>query len=203
MPSDTSRVTLDGPSEEIDLDAWLFGLSDADYQACARGHRGAGVFTDEHGRGMINVESIGGNLIVQHYRCVRAGRSSVEMYSPSSRVYLFHLVPFKAGVRWTLDVTPRAAGGSELACTVQVDLPPILRVLARLTFLGHFLGRHVEEEALGFAADITRKRFATSGGDPDALQRDRQEQNPTEVARALAAQATAGLDEAVAEPIVS
>ena len=66
--SHTAHVTLNEPSDEIDLEAWLFGLSDADYQACAKGHQGAGVFTDEQGRGMINVESIGGNLIVQHYR---------------------------------------------------------------------------------------------------------------------------------------
>src|SRR4051794_15645969 len=115
----TARVTVNEPSDEIDLDPWLFGLSGADYQGCARGHRGAGVFADEQGRGMINVESIGGNLIVQHYRSVRADSSSVEMYSRSSRVYHFHLVPVVAAA-----------------------------FLARLSFLGHFLGRHGDEEAL-------------------------------------------------------
>lgn len=73
---------------------WLFGLSDEDYQAFARGHHGAGVFNDEHGRGMVNAESIGGNLIVQHYRPVRAGRGDREMHSRASRVYLLHLVPY-------------------------------------------------------------------------------------------------------------
>ena len=160
--SHTAHVTLNKPSEVIDLEAWLFGLSDSDYRACAKGHQGAGVYNDEQGRGMLNVESIGGNLIVQHYRCVRAGRSSVEMYSPVSRVYLFHLFPVVAEVRWTLDVTPRAAGGSELACTVRVDLPPVLGFLARLTFLGHFLRDHVEEEAVGFVADIARKHIMQS-----------------------------------------
>jgi len=155
--SRTAHVTLNEPSDGIDLDAWLFGLSDSDYQACARGHRGAGVFTDEHGRGMINVESIGGNLIVQHYQSVRADRFSVEMYSPRSRVYLFHLMPVAAGVRWTLQVTPVAATTADFACTVEVHLPAVLGVLGRLSFLGHFLGRHVVEEAQGFATDITRK----------------------------------------------
>ena len=165
--SHTAHVTLNEPSDQIDLEAWLFGLSDSDYQACAKGHRGAGVSRDEQGRGMINVESIGGNLIVQHYRCVRASRSTVEMYSPASRVYLFHVVPVAAGVRWTLDVTPTTTGSSELACTVQVDLPPVLGVLARLNLLGHFLGRHVDEEAQGFAADIARKHITR----PAALDR--------------------------------
>ena len=156
--SHTAQVTLDAPSDEIDVEAWLFGLSDLDYQACAKGHRGAGVFADEQGRGMINVESIGGNLIVQHYRSVRAGRSVVEMYSPASRMYLVHLVPVAAAVRWTVGVTPTAATASDFACTVEVDLPPGLGILARLSLLGHFLGRHVDEEARGFAADISRKR---------------------------------------------
>ena len=46
---------------------------------------------------MVSVESIGGNLIIQHYRCVRADRSSVEMYSPASRLYFFHLIPLRPG----------------------------------------------------------------------------------------------------------
>src|SRR5262249_9735021 len=129
----------------------------ADYQACAKGHRGAGVSSDEQGRGMINVESIGGNLIVQHYRAVRADRTFVEMYSPASRVYLFHLVPVAAAVRWTLELTPTPATASTLACTVQVGLPPVLTFLARLSLLDHFLRDHVDEEALGFATDVHRK----------------------------------------------
>jgi hypothetical protein len=158
MPfSHTAHVTLDAPSDEIDLEAWLFGLSDADYQACAKGHHGAGVFTDEHGRGMVNVESIGGYLIVQHNRCVRADRSIVEMYSSASRVYLFHLVPVAVAVRWTLEVKPKAAAASAFFCTVGVKLPPVLGALARLTLLGHFLRRHVEEEALGFEATSPSK----------------------------------------------
>jgi hypothetical protein len=158
MPfSHTAHVELDAPSDGIDIEAWLFGLSDADYQACARGHHGAGVFTDEHGRGMVNVESIGGYLIVQHYRCVRADRSFVEMCSSASRVYLFHLVPVAVAVRWILEVKRKAAAASDFACTVEVKLPPVLGALARFTLLGLFLRRHVEEEALGFASDITRK----------------------------------------------
>jgi hypothetical protein len=158
--SHTAHVTLNEPSDQIDLEAWLFELSDSDYQACAKGHRGAGVSRDEHGRGMINVESIGGNLIVQHYRCVRSDRSSVEMYSPASRVYLFHVVPVAAAVRWTLEAKPETATTSDFACTVQVDLPPVLALLGRLSLLGHFLGRHVDEEARGFAADIAEKHHA-------------------------------------------
>jgi hypothetical protein len=161
--SHTAYLTLSEPIESIDLEAWLFGLADAEYQACAKGHQGAGVIPDEQGRGMINVESIGGHLIVQHYRPVRSGRRSVETYSPASRVYLFHVIPVAAVVRWTLEVTPKGAAASEFACTVRVHLRPVLGVLARLSLLGHFLGRHVDEEARGFAADITRKHHVRRG----------------------------------------
>ena len=159
--SRTSRGTLNEPADEIDLEAWLFGLSDADYQACARGHRGAGVFTDEQGRGMINVESIGGNLIVQHYRLRPSGplvRRDVLAREPGLPV-----PPRPRRRRRAMDArgdTAERRRPSDLACTVEVDLPPVLALLARLSLLGHFLGRHVDEEARGFAADIARKRPA-------------------------------------------
>ena len=47
--SHTAHVTLNEPSDQIDLEAWLFGLSDSDYQACAKGHRGAGVSATSRG----------------------------------------------------------------------------------------------------------------------------------------------------------
>ena len=152
-----ARATLGVPAADVDLESWLFGLSDAEYQACARGHHGAGVFNDDQGRGMVNVESIGGNLIVQHYRPVRAERSRTEMYSAASKVFLLHLVPVVASVRWTLDLAPTTASSSELTCTVHVDLHPVLGVMARLMAGGMFLGRHVNEETNGFVADINRK----------------------------------------------
>ena len=79
------------------------------------------------------------------------------MYSAASRVYLFHLVPVAAAVRWRLGVEPRTPTTSDLTCTVDVTLPPVLQVVARLSFLGRFLRLHVEEEAPNFAGDISRK----------------------------------------------
>ena len=38
--SRTAHVTLNEPSDQIDLEAWLFGLSDSDNQTCAKGHQG-------------------------------------------------------------------------------------------------------------------------------------------------------------------
>lgn len=152
------QVTVQAPVAEIDLEEWVFGLSDDEYQACARGHHGAGRFEDERGRGTINVESVGGNLIVQHYRPVQAQPSRVEMYSPASRVYLAHVVPVRAAVRWTLEATAKDATSTDLTCAVKVDLPIALEVLGRLTGLNVFLRRHVNEETQAFGADIARKQ---------------------------------------------
>ena len=158
MPiSHTANVLLNESAGTIDLAAWLFGLSDEDYQACAKGHHGAGTYTDEQGRGMVNVEAVGGHLIVQHYREVDSDPSAVEMYSAASRIYLFHLVPVTGTVRWKLAVAPRSPTASEFTCTVDVTLPAILQIVARLSFLGRALRRHVEEEAPNFGADIARK----------------------------------------------
>ena len=152
-------MTLDAPGDDIDLEAWLFGLSDGDYQACAKGHQGAGVFADEQGRGMINVESIGGHLIVQHYRLGRADRSLVEMYSPTSRVYLFHLIPVAAGC--AMDARGDTAAAPQ---------PRSSHALSESTSdpsSGHWPGSAslatsseamFDEEAAGFAADIARKQ---------------------------------------------
>jgi hypothetical protein len=59
-------------------------------------------------------------------------------------------------------VKPTSASTSDFACTAQVDLPPVLAILGRLSLLRHFLGRHVDEEALGFAANMARKQITRS-----------------------------------------
>lgn len=73
-------------------------------------------------------------------------------------MYLFQLVPVTAAVRWKVGLTPKSSTTSDFTCTVEVNLPAILQVVARLSFLGHFLRQHVNEEAAGFAVDITRKQ---------------------------------------------
>ena len=47
---------------------------------------------------------------------------------------------------WGLKVTPKTATASDFTCAVEVELLPVLGVLARLSLLGHFLGRHVAEK---------------------------------------------------------
>ncbi|MGR9245752.1 hypothetical protein [Rhizobium leguminosarum] len=59
---------INAPIEKIDIPRWCFTLSERDYQECSPAHIAAGFTTAPDGRRMsINVETIGGSLMVQHY----------------------------------------------------------------------------------------------------------------------------------------
>ncbi len=101
------QAVISAPVDRVDLEEWLFTLSDSDYQAAARGHRAAGTFTENGVRGTVNVESMGGTLMVQHYHAVSAEPTRVEMLSTRSHAYVMHLIPVHFLVRWTMTATPR------------------------------------------------------------------------------------------------
>ena len=59
---------INAPIEKIDIPKWCFSLGEKDYQGCSPAHIAAGFTTTPDGRRMsINVEVIGGSLMVQHY----------------------------------------------------------------------------------------------------------------------------------------
>ena len=62
-------ATIHAPVERVDIADWLLHLPDAEYQRCAPpDHIAAATTTTDDGRPMsINVEVIGGTLVVQHY----------------------------------------------------------------------------------------------------------------------------------------
>jgi len=63
-----NTATIYAPVERVDIADWLLHLPDAEYQRCAPpDHIAAGATTTDDGRPMsINVEMIGGSLMVQH-----------------------------------------------------------------------------------------------------------------------------------------
>ncbi|MFF0079306.1 hypothetical protein ACFYR1_06285 [Streptomyces canus] len=70
MISETAQTaTVDAPIEAVDIADWVLNLPDAEYRRCAPGeHIAAGRTTTDDGRPMsINVENIGGTLVIQHY----------------------------------------------------------------------------------------------------------------------------------------
>jgi hypothetical protein len=61
-------AVIHAPIEKVDIPAWCFSLPEAEYQRCSPAHYSAAVTTAPDGRRMsINVEVIGGSLMVQHY----------------------------------------------------------------------------------------------------------------------------------------
>jgi uncharacterized protein YndB with AHSA1/START domain len=87
LSTDTATAVINAPIARVDIADWVFHLPDAEYQRCAPGqHIAAGVTTSDEGRPMsINVEQIGGTLLVQHYvpevlephRCVLVSQTDV------------------------------------------------------------------------------------------------------------------------------
>jgi hypothetical protein len=119
------------PIEQVDIPAWCFSLPDAEYRACSPAHVAAGVTTHTDGRRMsINVEIIGGSLMVQHYvedvaepdhlRLV----SLSDLFTPSGRT--------KIEVIWDLRVRKVDDATCEFTNTVRSAAPPEMQ-----EFLAH------------------------------------------------------------------
>jgi hypothetical protein len=62
-------ATINAPIDNVNIADWLLNLPDAEYQRCAPpDHLAAGSTTTDDGQPMsINVEVVGGILVVQHY----------------------------------------------------------------------------------------------------------------------------------------
>jgi hypothetical protein len=59
---------IDAPFEKIDIPAWLYALPTAEYKRCSPDHIACGAtFADDGTRMSINVERIGGALLIQNY----------------------------------------------------------------------------------------------------------------------------------------
>lgn len=105
LTESTVTAVVAAPLASIDLGEWLFHLTDAEYQRCAPGdHVAAGTTTTDDGRLMsINVEYVGGSLLVQHYvgEVVSPNHcrlvSTSDSFTPVGRTTL--------GVTWELTVT--------------------------------------------------------------------------------------------------
>jgi hypothetical protein len=153
----SSQTTINLATERIDLPAWLALLSDRDYQACSPDHRAAGVFHEDGVFGSVNVESVGGHLLVHHYLAETATPRRLVMHSRDTRVYVMHTVPATIEVIWTLEIEPKDSESSLFRCSVEVHLPALLTLLGTLTLLPLFLRRHVQGETPLFATDLARK----------------------------------------------
>jgi len=109
---------INAPIEKIDLPAWCFNLAEHDYQDCSPAHVAAGFTTAPQGERMsINVEIIGGSLMVQHY-VETLGRkdhlildSDSDVFTPTGRT--------KIHVTWELSVKDLGDGKCEFTNRVR------------------------------------------------------------------------------------
>jgi len=122
---------INAPIERVDIPSWCFTLPESEYQACSPAHCSAGATTSPDGRRMsINVEIIGGSLMVQHYveeigtpdhlRLV----SESDVFTPTGRT--------KIAVIWDLQVKKTDEKTCEFVNTVRSSATPqLLDFLAR------------------------------------------------------------------------
>lgn len=96
-------ATINAPIERVDITDWCFTLPEHEYRNASPAHYACGVTTAPDGRRMsINVEVLGGSVMVQHY-VEEIGKphhlrlvSSSDIFSPTGRI--------KVGVIWELSV---------------------------------------------------------------------------------------------------
>jgi hypothetical protein len=124
-------VMINAPFETVDIPAWCFTLPESEYQACSPARCSAGATTTEDGRRMsINVEVIGGSLMVQHY-IEEIGRpdhlrlvSESDVFTPTGRTTI--------SVTWDLHVEKIDDQTCQLTNTVHsAATPELLRFLAK------------------------------------------------------------------------
>lgn len=115
-----SSVTaiINAPIDKIDIPTWCFALPECDYQACSPAHISAGFTTTPDGKRMsINVEVIGGSLMVQHYVETLGEKthlvldSDSDVFTPTGRT--------KIHVTWELSAKDIGGGKCEFTNRVR------------------------------------------------------------------------------------
>ena len=109
---------VNAPLDKIDIPTWCFSLSEREYQTCSPAHVAAGFTTAPNGKRMsINVEVIGGSLMVQHYVETLAHKdhlildSTSDVFTPTGRTTIH--------VTWELRVSELGAGRCEFTNRVR------------------------------------------------------------------------------------
>ena len=163
-------AVINAPIGLIDIPEWCFSLAEREYQNCSPAHVSAGVTTAPTGQRMsINVEVIGGSLMVQHYVETLSRKhhlvldSDSDVFTPTGRTSIH--------VTWELIVKEIDQGRCELTNRVKsYATEEMLTFLARqgIPFDQFRLQRqpasiaHNQGETPLFAASIERAALANS-----------------------------------------
>jgi hypothetical protein len=160
------EAPLDMPAKDLDLPQWLFQLSDNEYQKCSKGHLAAGASILADGtQTSVNVEAVGGHLMIQHYIPKISMADHLKLVSQSD-CWIFHVWYVRLKITWELKLIPT----SETTCLFQNVVVVehnwlIMKVLMALGFGSMFLKKHNAEETPHFAQSLIEatKRRAKNG----------------------------------------
>lgn len=147
------------PIERIDMYRWVTEMTSDDYASFTPAHKAMGSFFDGSRFFMVNVECIGGDMLVQHYELIEHSKSHVRFYSRRTEGYVFRWFPVTFSVPWEMTLRSISSSSCELACTIGADFrSSLLRAVAWVGGLGSlFLRRHLAAEGFAFARNIERK----------------------------------------------
>jgi len=163
-----SEAEIKAPIGELDLSYWVYAMSDRDYQQCARGHLACGSSPLPGGaRSSINVEIVGGHMLVQHYEPELLQPHHIRMVSHASNMWIFRLFPARVRVIWEITLVEK----SPTACTFRDHIrvehrSPLIGFLSKLALINRVVQQHDDEETPLFAVnclELCRKRRIVDG----------------------------------------
>ncbi|MFZ1790885.1 MAG: hypothetical protein WAT92_21350 [Saprospiraceae bacterium] len=158
MKKFTSSSTINLAASQINLYEWLISMSENDYKNCSKSHKALGLVTIDNVEGMINVENLGGQLLIQHYKMIDKHPQHLVLESLKSDVYLFHLLKVHVQVEWRMSLKPLTNNSCEFTCQVGVKYPNQFLKMAHMIVGGnYFLAKHTNEEGPLFANYIEKK----------------------------------------------
>ncbi len=163
----SAKAILHVPIEAVNLGEWMFTISSEEYAACAEGHQSAAQGKLVSGkRFSVNLETVGGMFMVQHYVETVSERDHVVGFSPNTVFWLSDTDFVLAQVTWELTVERLDAERCELTCralseTANEAFIARMREASKDAPPGKSaLQLHIDEETPLFGKDIERKALA-------------------------------------------
>lgn len=168
LAESSASSPINAPTADIDVTDWLFNIDELEYVNCtpkSRAHLTAGFTHAPDGKRMsINVEDVGGALVIEHYNEVICEKLHCRVQSISD--LLIGREYTTTHVIWELIVVHKEGDHHELTNNVWVHTTPkydafldshnIPYEVARQGFQ-QSLDAHNAEETPNFAASIKRK----------------------------------------------
>lgn len=164
-----SEAPVAAPIGDLDLAHWVYAMGDRDYQRCARGHIACGSSPLPGGaRSSINVESVGGHLLVQHYEPELLEPHHIRMVSHASNMWIFRLFPARVRVIWEITLVEQSPDTCTFRDHIRVEhRSRLIWLLSKLALINWIVQRHDDEETPHFAAicvELCRRKGAIVEG---------------------------------------